>query len=118
MLNLTIKYHNIAAFCLIFTLNSTFADEVKIDNFRCGHKLIEYQMTMDDVLTVCPRSQHPKQQSENNIAYYYLFEDATARYRQYYEYKWFFESYGKFRRYVHFDNNKVVLITVDHDIRD
>ncbi|MFT7413697.1 MAG: hypothetical protein ACI9FO_000350 [Methylophagaceae bacterium] len=117
-MKMTIKCQNIAALCLVLMPCFTFADEVKVDNFRCGHKLIEYQMTMGEVLAACPKSQHPKRQSENNITYYYLSQGENARYRQYYKYNWFFESYGKFRRYVHFDNNQVVLIIEDHDIRD
>ena len=112
------RCRNIAVLCLLLIPYFVFADEVKVDNFRCGNKFIEYRMTTDDVLKTCPKSQHPKRQSKNNIVYYYLSQGGNVQYKQHYQYKWFFESYGKFRRYVHFKNNRVVLITEDHDIRD
>lgn len=118
MLKMLMICRNIVVLCLVLIPYFVFADEVKVDNFRCGNKLIRYSMTINDVLKACPKSQHPKRQLENSFAYYYLSQGGNVEHRQYYRYKWFFESHGKFRRYVHFYHNQVVLITEDHDIRD
>lgn len=117
MLKMLMICRNIATLCLVLISYFVVADEVKVDDFRCGNKLIQYRMTMDDVLRACPKSQHPKRQSENSFAYYYLSQGGNIH-KKYYQYKWFFESHGKFRRYVHFYHNHVVLITEDHAIRD
>ena len=104
-------------FITLFICSSAFSQEVKTNSFRCGNKFVEYNMTMKQVLNICPKSQHPKRQETNGTSYYSQPRSKDKQ-RQYFSYKWHFERYGKFRVYVHFINNKVILITEDSSIRD
>ena len=92
------------------------------DSYRCGTRLLQLGMTVNEVQTLCPTSQQP-----DNIEHY--LQSFEIHHRGYYGVhyvslqtykmeKWTYKRYGRFRTYIIFRDGMIYQIIQDRSVRN